>query len=340
MPINLKQLSAHLGLSQTTVSRALSGYSDVSPATRERVEQAARELGYQPNRAARQIAIGRAEAVGIVYSLGTDYLGNPAFLEMLSGLASRVEQSNLDLLVAAAPQQNELGAYDRIVRGRRVDALLVANTEVEDPRIDYLLASKMPFLAYGRTAHPDAYPWFDFDNLAGGRMTVQRLVKLGHKRIAYVHSPLRFNFAQQRHQGFVEGMRKARLKVSPDSVVPGGLERRAGYGAGQRLLALSPRPTAIVVDSSLGGVGVIRALLDAGVAVGTEISVLVYEGVPEDTLLNNLQVAAIVQPTPYVSGQTMGDMLLALVNDRALAQRQVLLQPEFADGNSIAAPAA
>jgi LacI family transcriptional regulator len=337
MAINLKELSSRLGLSPTTVSRALGGYSDVSPATRERVERAAREFGYHPNRAARQIAIGRADAVGIVYSLGSDYLGNPAFLEMLGGLAYRLEQNRIDLLLAAAPRQDELGTYERMVRGRRVDAMIVAHTEVEDVRIDYLLRSGMPFLAYGRTSHPDGYAWFDFDNEAGGRMTVQRLVELGHRRIGYVHSPLRLNFARQRHDGFTAGMRKKRLKIDTRTVVPGGLERRTGYAAGQQLLALPAtlRPTAIVVDSSLGGVGVIRALLDAGVAVGTEISVLVYEGVPSDTLLRGLDVAAITQPTPYDSGHLMGEMVLALANGRTPPRAQVLRQPEFQGGNSI-----
>jgi LacI family transcriptional regulator len=310
MSINLKGLAGRLGLSPTTVSRALGGYTDVSPTTRERVAQLARELGYRPNHAARQIALGRADAVGMVYSVVADYLGNPAFIETLNGLSHRLEQAKLDLLLIAAPQHDELRTYERMVRARRVDALIVAHTEVEDARVDYLARSGMPFLTYGRTARPDAHAWFDFDNLAGGRMTVQCLAARGHRRIAYVHSPLRLNFARQRLDGYTHGMRAAGLAIEPGTVIAGGLERRAGYAAGTRLLALVPRPTAIVVDNSLGGVGVIRALLDAGVAIGAEISVLVYEGVPQDTLLQGVQVAAIAQPTPYESGRTMGEMML------------------------------
>lgn len=340
MSINLKELAKRLGLSPTTVSRALSGYSDVSPNTRERVLQLARELGYQPNRAARQIALGRADAVGIVYSLGSDFLGNPAFLEMLSGLSDALERASIDLLIAAATKHGELRTYERMVRGRRVDAIIVAHTEVEDARIDYLQKSGVPFLAYGRTARPEGYPWFDFDNLAGGRMTVKRLAELGHRRIAYVHSPLHLNFARQRYDGFVEGMREAHLAVSAKAVVAGGLERRAGYAAGQHLLALRRRPTAIVVDSGLGGIGVIRALMDAGIGIPRDISVLVYEGVPQDTLLLGLQVDAVMQPTPYGSGQAMGEMVLAQIQGQALVRPHVLLQPELQAGNSIAPPTA
>jgi LacI family transcriptional regulator len=335
--MKLKELATRLNLSPTTVSRALGGYSDVSAATRERVEQAAREFGYQPNQAARQVAIGRADAVGIVYSMANDYLGNPAFLAMLSGMSQRLQERGVDLLLTAAPDRDELPLYERMVRGRRVDAMVVAHTAVHDPRIDYLLGSGMPFVAYGRTADAQGYAWFDFDNAAGGRLAVRELVALGHERIAYVHSPLWLNFAHQRHLGFMDGMRRAHLPVDPQDVVAGGLERRQGYAAG-KALAARPRkqwPSAIVVDSCLGGVGVIRALLDAGIRVGGDISVLVYEGVPPDAAVLQMTVASIEQPTPLKTGHTLGEMVLAVANGETLAQPHVLLRPRFVSGESI-----
>jgi LacI family transcriptional regulator len=338
MSINLKVLSARLGLSPTTVSRALSGYSDVSPTTRERVQQMARELGYQPNRAARQVALGRADAVGIVYPPDSEFLGNPSFRETLEGLAHALEQNECDLLLAAAPRLNELRVYDRMVRGRRVDALVVAHTLCEDPRIDYLRAAGFPFVAYGRTAQPDGFAWLDFDNQVGSRLAVQSLVALGHRRIAYVHVPLSYNFALQRHAGYLGAMAEAGIAADPALVVGGSLDRRAGYGAALELLALAQRPTAVIVDNNLGGVGLIRALLDRGVAIGSEMSVIVNEGVPEDTLFAGLTVAAVRQPTPYRSGQTLGEMALALAERKTLAPAQVLRQPEFVSGNSIGPP--
>ncbi|GAP37949.1 substrate-binding domain-containing protein [Piscinibacter sakaiensis] len=341
MPVNLKDLSAHLGLSPTTVSRALSGYSDVSPATRERVRQAAQELGYQPNRAARQVALGRADAVGIVYSPATEFLGNPSFLQMLEGLARTLDEAGCDLLLAAAPTEDELPIYDRMVRGRRVDALVVAHTLREDPRIRYLQDSGFPFVAYGRTARADGFPWFDFDNEACSRLAVQALVAAGHRMIAYVHAPLHYNFAFQRHAGFLAAMRKARLPVDPACVLAGSLERRAGYAAARQLLAMpaAQRPTAVVVDNNIGGIGMIRALLDAGLRLGHDMSLVVNEGIPEDTLFGGIEVAAVTQPTAFESGRSIGRMVRALVERQPLDEPHQLRQPAYVPGNSVGPPA-
>ena len=96
--------------------------------------------------------------------------------------------------------------------------------------------------------------------------------------------------------------------------------------------------TAVVVDNNIGGIGLIRALLDAKVAIGREISVVINEGVPEDTLFTDLSMAAVQQPTPYRSGQALGEMVMGLLGRQPLAQTQVLRQPEFLDGNSIGPP--
>ncbi|MEY4750175.1 MAG: hypothetical protein RIQ60_2389 [Pseudomonadota bacterium] len=337
--MKLKELAAHLGLSPTTVSRALAGYSDVSPITRARVEQVAREVGYQPNRAARQVAMGRADAVGIIYSPASEFLGNTSFLEMLEGVAHTLELINCDLLLAAAPRRNELDAYRRMVSSSRVDAMLVAHTLCSDPRIDYLCASGFPFVAYGRTQNCDGYAWFDFDNALGSQLAVRRLVELGHRRIAYVHAPLEYNFAHQRHAGYLEGLQAAGLAPDPRMILGGSLNRRAGYQAAQELLALSPRPTAVVVDNNIGGVGFLRALLDAGLRIGHDMSIIVNEGVPEDTLFSTLSVAAIMQPTPYESGLTMGQMLLTMIERKPLPSATVMRNPILREGNTIGPPA-
>lgn len=334
MSIDLKKLAAHLGLSPTTVSRALNGYTDVNELTRRRVVDVARELGYRPNLGARRLAMGRADAVGIVYPLDAGDLGDPHFLEVVQGLSDRLDASNIDLLLVSAREKSELQSYERLVCGGRVDGLIVARTRVNDPRIDYLMQSGIPFVAYGRTGMPQAFPWFDFDNEAGMTIAVQELVSLGHRSIAYVHAPLTLNFALQRYMGYERAMQSANLTVQPSAVFAAGMDRRGGYSITESILALTPRPTAIIVDNNLCGVGVVRALLDADVAIGQEMSIIVYDGVPVDTLLRGQWIAAVEQPTAYEAGQTLAGMVLAQIAGEKLGANQILRQPKFVDGTS------
>ncbi|MDY0748631.1 substrate-binding domain-containing protein [Paucibacter sp. R3-3] len=336
MPTDLKQLAALLKLSPTTVSRALNGYSDVSEATRQRVAEAAKAAGYEPSPAARRLAIGRADAVGIVYPVEADFMGNPLFLEMIGGVSDRLDGAGYDVLLAVARKKTELRTYERLVRGRRVDGLIVAHTRVKDERIDFLRGTQMPFIGYGRTSECDDFPWLDFDNEACTRLAMNELTARGHRRIAYIHSPLNLNFAQQRYDGYLKAMAAAGLVVNPEHVLTGGHDRRGGYEATKRLLALADtRPTAILVDSNLCGVGTVRALLQAGIAIGTEMSVIVIDGLPVDTPLYDQDIAAIAQPTAHASGWTMADMLLKLIEGKPLDEPRVLKQPQFVNGRSL-----
>lgn len=338
MAVDLKQLSARLKLSPTTVSRALNGYTDVSEATRARVAQMAAELGYQPNLTARRLATGRADAIGIVYALESADLGDYHFQEVLAALSDRADEAGFDLLLVSAREKTELRSYERLVRGRRVDGLIVARTRVHDARLDYLLGTRVPFVAYGRSANCDQFPWFDFDNAAGTQIAVEQLVALGHRQIGYVHAPLTLNFAHQRHSGFLRAMQAAGLEVLPGWAISAGMNRRNGYAATQRLLQLPQRPTAIIVDNHLCGAGVVRSLLDSGVAIGRDMSVVMYDGVPTDTLLLGQKIAAVEQPTPAATGRTLGEMLFALIEGRPLAEPHVLRQPVFVTGTSVGPP--
>jgi len=332
--MDLKELSAKLGLSQTTVSRALNGYSDVSERTRERVMQAAQEYGYRPNGAARRLATGKADAVGIVYPTGSGDLGDPRFVEVVAGMTDRFAQAGVDVLIASARPADELATYERLLKARRVDGFIVPHTRMDDARIEHLKASGAPFVAYGRTARPDDYAWFDFDNEAGTALAVARLADLGHKDIAYVHAPLDLTFAHQRHQGFLRGLREAGLKPVARHVVAAGFSRRGGHEAMQALLKQQPLPSAVIVDNNICGVGVVRALLDAGLAPGRDISVIVYDGMPADTLLGGIAITAIAQPEAHAAGVQLAELMLGVVDGKPLKQLQVLWQPKLAPGAS------
>jgi len=331
--MNLKALSQSLGLSPTTVSRALAGYSDVSPVTRQRVQEAAKAAGYQPDTTARRLATGKAEAVGIVYPFGESGLGDPRFIEVVAGISDGLAEANMDLLIASARPQTELDTYRRLTSARTVDALIVANTLLDDPRTKFLQEREFPFVAYGRTNSSVPYAWFDFDNQAGARVATERLIEFGHKRIALIHGPRSVTFASQRRAGFCDAMRHAGIQLDPALMIEVALNRTGGYEAMRKLLALPDPPSAVLVDNNLSGVGALRGIGDAGKTPGRDISLIVYDGVPADIPLP-YRVTSVVQPTGDSSGRTMARLVLDVLAGKPIENLHHLAQARIEAGET------
>jgi LacI family transcriptional regulator len=331
--MNLAHLANHLGMSKTTVSRALNGYPEVNVRTRERVLKAAKEVGYQPNPMARSLALGRTNVIGIIYPLLPTDLGDPMFLDVVAGMSSALEAVNKNLIIAPVSPAAEQPSYQQIVRGRRVDGLVVGRTLVRDERIAFLSKAKFPFVAHGRTELNAPYAWFDYDNEAGIRMAMERLLGLGHQRVALISAPLELNFARQRKDSFVAALATAGLAAEPRYLIDNTLDRRSGYQAMQQLLACSPPPTAVIVDNHLSGVGAVRALLDAGMEIGKDMSMIVW-GSMADTLAG-ANVTTIDQPDPRKAGARMAEMLLSLINGTPATELQELWQPVLQEGATV-----
>jgi LacI family transcriptional regulator len=336
--MSLKRIAQELGLSLTTVSRALNGYPEVAETTRAAVTAAAARLRYQPDARARGLALGRADAVGLVFPATPGDLGDLHFLDMTNALSARFGEHGIDLLIIAATAHGELDSYRRAIAGRRVDAFVVARTRVADERLELLHDHGMPFVAYGRSAefgHP--YAWFDFDNVAGAHMATQRLLDFGHRRVGYLGAPAVYNFAEQRFQGYATALRGAGLAVDPALAQRGALDRRSGYSAMQQLLALPEPPSAVLVDNHLAGVGAVHAALQAGRVLGQDLSVIVYDGLGPDSVIRS-PITSVTQPTAQLAGRVLADLLLARIGGAALETLQRLRMPALAAGESDGPP--
>ncbi|WP_431822686.1 substrate-binding domain-containing protein [Burkholderia sp. F1] len=318
--VNLKALSDALGLSRTTVSRALNGYDDVSEATRERVMKAARDMGYVADPTARRLATGRADAIGIVYPFGAGDLGDPRFGEVVAGITERLAERNLDFFIVSARPNAELDTYRRLVDGKLVDGLIVARTLVDDPRIAFLASRGFPYVAYGRTERTEPYAWFDFDNAAGAKAAVERLIGFGHRRIAMISAPLTLNFAAQRRAGFDAALREAGIAPDPALRVECPFTRDGGLQAARALLALAEPPTAVLVDNNIAGGGAFRAIVDSGRRLGDDLSLIVYDGVPDD-VAHPHRVTAIMQPTGHATGRSLAELMLGMIDGGGRGQR-------------------
>ncbi len=328
MPVTLQDIAERLGVSVATVSRALSGAGGVSDATRQRVRRIADEMGYHPNVTARRLQKRRTDTIGFVIPTFGPRFSDPFFSELLAGIGNEATRHETDLLVSTRPPgAEEMAAYERIVRGRRADGLLVVRTRRRDPRIRYLLEQRFPFVAFGRVEENEDFPYVDVDGHAGLRILTQHLIDRGHRVIAFVNASPELMFAVHRLAGYREALEANAIPYRPELVEVGALTEYDGYEAGRRLLGRAERPTAIIASNDLMAIGVMRAVREANLHVGEDVAVAGFDDIPLARVVTPA-LTTVHQPI-YEIGRRICAMLLRLLAGETLEEPHVVLTPEL-----------
>ena len=183
----IARLARELGISTGTVSRALNGKPDVNATTRERVLEAARRIGYAPNQAARALAQGQTQSVGFMIDLDRDSAtsSDNFFMGVFDGVQSVLTEHGLDLLLMPCPSGKDHYSYlERFATRGMFDAMILASVKRDDKRIGLLQSARMPFVLLGRCATQKDYAWIDLDFETAVTTSLERMIALGHRRIA------------------------------------------------------------------------------------------------------------------------------------------------------------
>jgi LacI family transcriptional regulator len=321
--MSLVRIARSLGLSVTTVSRALGGFDDVAAATRVRVLAEAERIAYQPNRAARALRQGRSAAVGVVLPTPPGHFDDPFFLWFLAAVGPRLARASLDLLVMAAPPgPEEMRAYRHLVEARRVDGVLLARTRLTDERVEWLQNSGVPFVTHGRTHAPRPHAWVDVDGAAAFSAAVHRLAEAGHRRIALLNAPSRYFFAADRAAGWRAGL--AACGLPPAALREAEPTEENGALAAQDLLAGVEAPTALLCATDRLAVGALHATAAAGGRAGSDISIIGYDDLPGAGWVRPA-LTTFAQPTEEAAARAV-ELLLRLIAGEDAAGLNALLQ--------------
>lgn len=278
--VNLKELSKLLNLSQTTISRALNGYPEVSEQTRQRVLQTAQATGYRPNLAAQKLATGRTNSIGMVMPTGHGRDTDVHFSEMLSGLGEVAVSHNVQLVIAPSRAEDEEATFRRLAAGGSVDAVYLAYIRKNDPRIALLKSLALPFVAHGRAleeAHD--YPLLDIDNEAAFDAATKLLLQLGHRRFAMLNSFDYLTFAIRRDQGAARALAAHGLMIDPSLSQHSAMTEEQGFIGMSRFLDNAEPPTAILCSSIVLALGAVRAINQRGLEIGRDISIIAHDDV-------------------------------------------------------------
>ena len=329
MPVTIREVAQKLGISIATVSRALDGYPDIALETQRRVRQAAEEMGYVPNRAARQLRRKKADAIGYILPANAPRFGDPFHAEFLTGLGDETALHPFDLLISIAPpgDEAERRIYRDWVLSRKVDGFVLNRLRHGDWRGQFLSEHDVPFAAL-ENGHVDLdYPRVEIDHLQGMVSLVQHVAEAGFRRLAFLGGPPELVMHTQRLAGFRLGLEQAGLPFDPLLTLSGDLTSTGGYQAVKNMRWIPDPPDAILCINDETAFGVLHALHEMGIRAGAEVAVAGFDGVQasqhSDPPLTTLDIPV------YEIARQLVRMLAAEMDAQPLAARQVLIQPRL-----------
>ena len=338
--MNLKQLASYLKLSPTTVSRALNGYPEVSEATRNRVMAAAEANNYHPSHHASRLAKGKSHAIAHVIPLSKHSMINPHFSDFISGAGLTYAKSGYDMILRVVPEEEEEAVYRSFSRDGKVDGVIVHGPRVNDTRIAILQDLGLPFVVHGRIdTDESSYSWLDVNNFRAFERATNFLLDLGHQKIALVNGFENMVFAARRRDGYIKALGDAGIAIDRDVMFSGEMVEPQGYEAVQSILKQDQAPTAILFSSIMPALGAVRAIHEAGLVPGKDISLVTFDD--QLSFLQNsgdIPMFTSLRSSIQNAGTRVAEMLIAKINQPDSGLCHELWEAEFVLGSSTSRP--
>jgi DNA-binding LacI/PurR family transcriptional regulator len=317
------------GVSITTVSHALNGHGDVNEKTRQRVARIAKELGYRPNAVARNLREKRTDTIAFApYLQHAEPAPESFFKDLIGTLAFDCFEHNLSLLVTLPDSEQHIAEmYRELANTNRVDGVILASIQREDPRIALLKEIGLPFVAFGRKLDETdlSYPFIDVDGSAGIRKLMRYLYGRGHRQIAYLSNPSEASYVYFRQRGYLESLQTYDLREDPRLMVMSLQNQEDTFQAVTHLLALPAEivPSAIVTSNDWLALYVLVALRAQGRAIGKEpgqIAVASFDDLPFAAFVDPA-LTTICQPMNMLSKLTL-ELLVSILKQEVMSLPQ------------------
>jgi len=277
VPPTLADVAELAGVSRQTVSNALNNPALLRTDTLERVQEAVAELGYQPNRAARNLRTRASHLVGMRFAPAQEGTANALMERFVHSLVEECRVGGYHVLLFATDHEDVTAGYDELVRSTAVDAFVVTDTYLGNPQAAWLEQNRVPFVAFGRPwDDPDAgHPWADVDGAAGVAMATRHVIDRGHTRVAWVGWRKDSRIGEDRRSGWSATMRERGL---PTTGLAARVEDTIASGREAAAMLLDEaHPSAFVCASDTLAMGVLHTLHERGLVPGRDVAVVGFD---------------------------------------------------------------
>ena len=314
--MSIKKLAEHLGLSKSTVSRALNGYSDVNSGTRDKVLKAAQELGYKANPTAKRLASGKSHNIGIILPANSRTFVSQAFSKVLAGASEFLARHDYQLIVTTFSEwQDEQQVYLDFITSGLVDGVFIVRTRIDDQRIAILNKHQFPYVCFGFEQGFSSDSFVDVDNRQAFYAMTKRQIALGHSHIAFLDAPIDLTLSLARKKGYLQAMNEAKLSIDERWLLNGELNEGDAMKMTKGVMSLAKRPTSILCADDTMALGTIAACEELGYLPGVDIAIAGY-GDYEHSRYTKPSITTLKYDS-YAVGEEMAKLLLNKLENKA-----------------------
>ena len=269
----LKTIAFMTGLGITTVSRALKDAPDIGAETKERVRLVANQLGYQPNRAGVRLRTGKTNVIALVLSFEEELMGFTS--QMVRGISEVLVGTQYHLVVTPHSfQKDPMVPVRYILDTGSADGVIISRIEPDDARVRLMTERNLPFVTHGRTDMGIVHPYHDHDNEAFAYQAVERLVKKGRRRIAFLPPPNRLSFYFHSRAGFERGIADFGATEVPMGRVNIEMPLEEIRAHGEAMMRSADPPEGIISISGSSAIALVAGIEAAGKRLGVDVDMV------------------------------------------------------------------
>lgn len=323
--VTIRDVARASGVSYATVSRVLTGYEFVKETTRNRVMEAAEQLGYVANLSARSLAGGRSRIIGlIVPNLDNGYVG-----AITQGIDRELARANYDLMLYTSHRQpGKESFYVGTLANGLTDGLLLVAPLVPATYLEALREQNFPYVLIDQADVSENSNVVEATNWQGAYEATRYLNQLGHTRIAFITGSLAVRSAVDRLRGYKAALADCNIPVTEALIIEGDYQQQTGYEVTKSLLqSVDPPPTAIFASNDLSAFGAMDAAREHGYRIPDDISIIGFDDVPQASFVYP-KLTTVRQPLEQM-GHVAVKMLLEHIEDQSNTPQRVALATQL-----------
>lgn len=327
----IKNIAAMLGISVSTVSRALRDAHDISPETKERVIALAKKLNFKPNKNAAALASGSTKNIGVIIPFITNYY----FGTVISGIQEEAYKLgyNIILFVTNDEVEREINLIHNLDL-TSLDGLLISisSNTTNTSHFEELMNNNFPIVFFDRTPSNINASKVMQNDYEGAFTATKHLINKGYRHIAHLAGPESLDFSKERLRGFLSAMQKAHLPIKSEFIIHSGFTQQDGYQDTEKLLELACIPDAIFAINDRKAIGVIQALKKGGKVVGKEIAVIGFTNDPISTIIE--PALTTIEEPAFEIGKQSFQLLIKHIKIKGFEARTVIIPCKLIERDS------